>query len=381
VKENIGPGTAEQARLKKLSKATGVAMEELLKDYEEALVELINSEVEGNRERLAVNSVMNKHRRAIQRQTWKPRTPPVVVYGFIAGDAGMRDKADEMRRKTKRIIEKEGTQYAQDMQLINGDNEILDQREKIFGRDNPKHLEPLDPKLRLRSRTLFGFFKLNGKKKFRFGSIHTEDNKLAFGWSKIKTFTPCQTFAILKEDTPTTIKLNSSQAEDTMSVFKRIDEPWGKTKEDIHKVIMATIGKEITPLNGVEEHYKNFKDAWDRKIFVKGIVSWISLDRPSPWGSIWMGLMDPDAGIDEEFQVRVQIPKHLRIDWGEQSEVIIFGKDRREMVKTEDGEGREPGGVVIDVYGVWVIPGLGTPPASTQIETLSDEEEIEGWID
>jgi len=195
--EKVDISIVEKARLRRISKGLSLDLLVLLKEFEEEYTKLTDAKVEGNRERLAVNAVINKHRREMKKQQYVSKNPPVVIYGFLVGDAGMRDKAEEMREKVKRIIDKEGLQYAQDMQLINGDNEILDQRPHIYGRENPNHLEPLDPKLKLRSRTLFGCLKLNGESKFRYGSIHTEDNRLARAWDQIQFFTPFQTYGLL----------------------------------------------------------------------------------------------------------------------------------------------------------------------------------------
>jgi len=373
--------TKEHKRLEKLSKSLGIDVEELLKEFNEEYTKLETSKFKGNIEHLAVNGVMNRHRREKQRQLWTPRNPPVVVYGFITGDAGMRDKAQDMRKKARNTIEREGLQFAKDAQLINGDNEILDQRTHIYGKENPKHMEPLNPKLKLRSRTLFGCMKLNGESKFKYGSIHTEDNRLARAWDQIPFFTPFQTYGLVKENTDDNIRLNSSQAKETTSVFKKLNEEWGQTPEAIHKIIIDTIGKQLTSIDKVEEHYEAFKDAWDRKIFVKGVVSWLGLERPTSWGAIWMGLMDAEAGIEADYQVRVQIPPHIKVDFGEQSEVIVFGRTKRSNIRDEEDNWVPEGDVVITANGIWPIPGLTTPKETSQLETLEDEDQIEGWLE
>jgi len=94
-----------------------------------------------------------------------------------------------------------------------------------------------------------------------------------------------------------------------------------------------------------------------------------------------MGLMDPEAGFESEYQVRVQIPPHLTIDFGEQSEIIVFGRTKRSNIRDEEsGKWLPEGDVIVSAFGLWPIPGLTTPKETSKVETLADEEEIEGWL-
>jgi len=96
-----------------------------------------------------------------------------------------------------------------------------------------------------------------------------------------------------------------------------------------------------------------------------------------------MGLMDAEAGIETEHQVRVQIPEHVKVDFGEQSEVIVFGRTKRTAIRDEETQQWIPnkGDVVITANGIWPIPGLTTPKETSQLETLEDEDQIEGWLE
>jgi len=287
----------------------------------------------------------------------------------------MRDRAQEIRNKAKRYIDKNSIQAALDAQLVDGDNKVLDTRETIFGNENPGYLEPLDPKLKVRSKILFGFFRKNGQSKFKFTTWQTSDNKLARAWNQVPFFRHCQSFGIVKEDSATEMRLNASTAEATTSIFKAVAE-----ELDITKIITDTIGKQFTSIAAVPEHYKDYKDAWDRKIFVRGVVSWINLDRPTPWNAVWVGLMDSEEGLEGESQVRILVPEHIAIDFGEGSEVIVFGKTRQQSWIDKDTDEKVKGDVTIDVFGIYPIPGL-TTPKEPSVETLEDEEEVIGWID
>jgi len=140
---------------------------------------------------------------------------------------------------------------------------------------------------------------------------------------------------------------------------------------------METVEKQITPIEKIEEVHNATKDVWDRRIIIRGAVTWVSIDRPTPFGSIWMQVMDPD---NEENVVRCMIPEHLSIDFGEGSEIIIFGKTKVSKYRDKDSGELVEGDVIVDVHGIYPIPGLSTSREASIPETLEDETEIEGWI-
>jgi hypothetical protein len=367
VKIETSLSKVELKRLQDLAKRNKVPFEEVMQKFNETK-ETIKSD------RLAVTSVMNSYRRTKSfQQVAGKKSNIVTLYGFIIGDMGLFDKADQMRNKVKGYINKNGIQAAVEAQLINESNEILDQRQQIYGRDNPNYLEPLSPELHLRSRTLLMIARKNGDKEFKRGTIHTEDNRLAKGWEKVKFYTPCQVPVNLKEESDKDFKANSSSAEETTSVFKAIKEDM-----DIDKIIKEVTEKELTAIEGVEKFHEDFKDAWDRSIVIKGAVAWVSIDRPTPFGSVWMQIMDPD---NEENAVRCMIPSHLSIDFGEGSEVIVFGKTRVSKYKDQESGKLVDGDVIIDVHGIYPIPGLTTPKEVSIPETLADETEVNGWLE
>jgi len=198
--------------------------------------------------------------------------------------------------------------------------------------------------------------------------------------------------AIVREEIAEDIKLGSSSAEESMSVFKALKEDW-----DIRKIIDDTLSKhevefndeavtiedQWTPIKDVEKHHEAFKDAWDRRIFVKGVVAWINTDRPTPFGAVWMGLMNPD---NEDELVRVLIPEQISVDFGELSEVYVFGKTKRSKYKNQEAAENAPdsekyldGDVVVNATGIY--PVVPTPKDSSSVEGGADEKEIEGWLD
>ena len=380
-KENVKISTSlskvELKRLQDLATRNKVPVKEVMERFKEAKKTISN-------DRLAVTSVMNSYRREKSFQLVRKKGNIQVLYGFIVGDLGLFDRAEMIRNQVKSYIRKEGIEAAREAQLIDGDNRILDQRAQIYGRENPNYLEVLPPELHLRSRTLLMIARKNGDKTFKLGSIHTEDNRLARAWDKVKFYTPCQVPINLKEEIEDRktkegkvvifgdFKANSSSAQETTSIFKAVKEDW-----DVDKILMETVEKQITPIEKIEEVHNATKDVWDRRIIIRGAVTWVSIDRPTPFGSIWMQVMDPD---NEENVVRCMIPEHLSIDFGEGSEIIIFGKTKVSKYRDRDSGELVEGDVIVDVHGIYPIPGLSTSREASIPETLEDETEIEGWI-
>ena len=381
-KENIKISTSlskvELKRLQDLATRNKVPFKEVMERFKEAKKTISN-------DRLAVTNVMNSYRREKSFQLVGKKGNIQVLYGFIVGDLGLFDRAEMIRNQVKSYIRKEGIEAAREAQLIDGDNRILDQRAQIYGRENPNYLEVLPPELHLRSRTLLMIARKNGDKTFKLGSIHTEDNRLARAWDKVKFYTPCQVPINLKEEIEDRktkegkvvifgdFKANSSSAQETTSIFKAVKEDW-----DVDKILMETVEKQITPIEKIEEVHNATKDVWDRRIIIRGAVTWVSIDRPTPFGSIWMQVMDPD---NEENVVRCMIPEHLSIDFGEGSEIIIFGKTKVSKYRDRDSGELVEGDVIVDVHGIYPIPGLSTSREASIPETLEDETEIEGWLD
>jgi Txe/YoeB family toxin of Txe-Axe toxin-antitoxin module len=360
------------ARLKAIAKKNNESLENITKIFEEKKVELSKQGVTVNLERIAVNAVMNDYRKIKVRQTngFSKRKEAVFIEGFVTGDRGIWDKAENIRRAAKKYIDKNGLQAAVEAQLVDGDGNILDTREKVYGKDNPKYLEPLPPEIHIMERTLYGFFKRKNTKIFKYGSIQTNDNRLAKGWSKVKFSVPCEVYALLKEETDDDIKLSSSSAEDTLSIFKA-----SKTDIDIKTVIDSTLSGKWTEISKVEEFHEKFKDVWDRRIFVKGVVAWLGIDRPTAIGSIRMGLMNPD---NEDEIVIVEIPEQIPIDFGELSEIYVFGTTRRQKYYNEEKE-LVDGDVTITATGIF--PTIPTPRDSGYSGRKVDDSPVEGWID
>ena len=363
-----------EKKLRGLSKRLEKTYEEVLKKYQEEYKALEDLGFKGNKERLAYAKTFDYFRRqAYAREAKGQRRVPEHFEGFLWGALPFRDRAQEIRERAKLYVKRHGKVAAMQEQLIDREGNILDTREKIFGRDNPNYLKPLDPNLKLYEKTLFGIFRAPNED-FKFTSFQTTNNALAAAWEKIsmpkRCFVPCETWALRAGD-GTMNKLSGSVAQDTKTVFRPIERDW-----DIEKIIRETMKEDFVPLDEVETHYEDFKDAWDRYIVVEGMIVNITPEWRSQWWGVPARLIDPEGETDAT--VRIYIPNFWKINFGEYTEAIILGKTRRSMRYDRETGTREAGDVVIDCHGIFPLPGLTTSPSESISE---EEEEFEGWVE
>ena len=323
----------------------------------------------------AISAVINEIRKEKKRSNFTVKAEAEQVVGFIIGDGGTWDKIANMVAAAKAYIKKTSIAQAVQDNYINGDGQVLDRRQKIFGRQNEKYLTPLPEKISDCSRTLYLIARINGDEKYKRGTIQTNDASLCRAWGKaaLHQFVPCSTFGIVKDNNDSTFKLNSSQAEETTSVFKALNE-----EMDTGKIFMDVMGPQITEITKVERMYELTKEAWDRFIVVKGKVAWIARDRPSPFGAIKMAIMD-DSGNE----LIVSLPDQVNKDFGELSEVVVYGKPDRGDLKVVDESTNKAtyqkgkGDVFVNAVGVYVLKATPTDVFSSDV---SGEADIEGWV-
>jgi hypothetical protein len=378
----------EYKRLVRLAKNNNVSMEVVLDKFNVAMEEQKN-------EHIAVNAVVNEYRREKQKQAFqknKKKSEVSVITGFVIGTRGLWDKAENIRRVAKKFMDEHGVQAAKEQGLIDGDNNILDTRKKIYGRTNPKEGKPLPPNLHILDMMLFGFFRHNGEKRYKYTTLQTGDNRIARGWDKDivrgeKFYLPCQVPVVIKQELYDEITATSSSAEDTMSTFRGlkeeidvkavIDESLGpQTVKDSETGEEREVPERWTPLSKVEAYYEATKDAWDRKAFVKGMIAWIN-ENPDALGRLMIGLVNPD---NEDETIRVKFnPQCVPYDFGELSEVYVIGKPDRSKYKDPETKELQDGDVIIDAIAIFAV--IKTPRASAQGEQLPEDEIVPGWLE
>ena len=362
---------------------------DIKKMYHDAFDELVAQKASGDLEKLATNKVKTQVRKATRKAEFKASNDnsnkgiPEVRAGFIIGDVGMFDKIIPMINKARKYVTVHGLEAAKEAQIISRDEvdqtkftQVLDTRETMFGKPNEQFGKPLGLNQHERSRTVWMIAKANGTSDYKFGTLQTNDNVLALGWGKLKYFKPCQVPMIVKEDGVEEFKANSSTAADTKSIFKALNE----SEIDVDAVFDQVITPQLTEVKDIERTHELTKDAWSRHIFVKGIVDYIS-DRPTPIGTIRMRLMSEDCN----YEIWVEVPSHVPIEFGQSSTVVVIGKTERGSLKDEDDEGKTvwkkgQGEVQVKAYGFYCVPNECTPKSSGTTEMLGEEEPIDGWV-
>jgi len=349
--------------------------EELVTMFNDQIGKLTGKVPESGLKGFAISGVKNEIRKDVKRAAFVPKAEASPVIGFIVADTGLWDKIGNMIAAAQAYVKKTSIAIAVRDQYINGDGQVLDRRKKIFGRDNDDYLKPLKEKVVDSSRTLGLIARIGDGTDYKYGTIQTNDGPLARGWSKVRFFTPCQTFGIVKDNPKEGFfKLNSSQAEETTSIFKAVKEDI-----DVNAIFHQVIDPQLTAITAVERTYELIKEAYDRTLFVQGTVAWIARDRPNNWGAIRMGLMDDDGN-----EIVVSIPEYISKDFGELSKVIVIAKPDRGDLKVVDDETKKTtwekgkGDVYLQALGIYVVER--TPEDVYSADALGDTKEIEGWI-
>jgi hypothetical protein len=368
--------TVTEAALNDIVSTSGLNQEEIVEFFVRAVENMQAKGVKQNVERLAINSVRNEVRKLTKKQDFVPKAKAESIVRFVIGDSGLFDKINMIKNIAKSYSSKHGISAALERGYINEKNQILDTRKQIFGKDNPKYGEPLTEDVVDMSHTIHLLARINGDKVFKYGTMQSNDPKLCKAWNKLKFFTLAQTFGIVKENDKDQFKLNGSIAEETLSIFKAVKDE----DVDFEKVFLEYTTPKMTKIVDIEREHELTKEAWDRIVFVRGMVAWIARDRPSPFGAINMGLMDDEGNL-----VRVSIPEQVPSDFGESSEIVVIAKTDRGDLREENDEGKVryikgKGDVYLRAVGIYPLKGLTTPANINKVESLEQESELEGWI-
>lgn len=412
----ISEPTSMESLIYTLSQKNDIPVEELVVEYQKNYQDLSMKGVTANLEKLAYNAVLNLVRKKTKPKVdYVPKAKAEQVVGFVIADSGSFDKVEMLAGIARRYGTKYGLAAAVKAKLINENSEPIDTRDTVFGKSNEQKGKPLghrdkDGNFILnheRSRTLDMIAKLPNEEEWKLGTIQTNDNQLAFGWGKVKFGVLASIFGIIKENNPKPLtdeekvsmseeeqteyyakaeksfKLNSSNAEDTRSIFHAVHDDI-----DFDEIFMRVVGPKLTEIGEIPREYellpKNIKGKplWDHRFYVRGTVTWIARDRRSPIGTINMGLWNPETGAE----IVVQIPEHLAADFGENSEIIVICKLEKGDLRVE-GEGgkseyiKGEGVVRLDALGFYKIKGMTTPAETSSPEGLQEEAAIDGWMD
>lgn len=360
--------------LKKVAKERQLELNKLQAEYQEIIRSLKDRKIAGDLSVIARNIILGRHR---QLKPYKrARKYQIASFvGFKIGDLGIKDDAQRMREWARFIIDRDGVEEAKRLGLVAEQDDkivVLDTREKVFGRPNKNYRQPLDPKLKLRRRTLIMLAK-EGNGELEYTRLQTNNNKLALAWSQLPFYRPVAFPAAVQNHDNSGYLLSSSSAEATKTIFREVKEDW-----DVYSLYEAWAKENLTPFEDVIRYHDATKDAWDRWILLRGIVASINLESQSFRGTPCM-LIDPERGYDSSMAFLFYIPEHLKITFGVYSEIYLLGKTRGiETVDEETGQ-EYTSDVAIDAWGFMPIKGRSTKPEESLLEEEA-EEEVQGFI-
>ena len=372
--ENIEDPTSKLLRA--ISKSRKIPFKVLQEEYTATIEQVKAGGFTGNVELIAKNAILSKYRK-LPKIKRRSKYALGTFLGFKIGDIGMADDAQRMRDWAKFCVENRdrGQDWAIEHQLVREQGDtlvVLDTRQKVFGRPNKNYLEPLPPATKLRRRNIILLAKESTGETLEYSRLQTNDNKLALAWGQLPFHVPVTFPASIQTHDNAGYMLSSSSAEASKTVFRQVKEDW-----DIYNLFVDTLGEDVTPLNEFEKYHEATKDAWDRWVLLKGVVSNINFDSEN-WRGIPGTLIDPEMGYEAEYSVRFYVPQHLKVNFGQYSEIYLLGKSREIRRTDETSQKRVKVAVVVDAWGFMPIPGRTTTPQESLLE--DDEEEVEGFI-
>ncbi|MHC4748418.1 MAG: hypothetical protein ACYTFW_00955 [Planctomycetota bacterium] len=371
-------------RLKNIRKTRPkLSLEQLQQEFVQARNLLTQKRFTGDIDSVAVNAVMNRHRKLKPFVSSRSSAKISNFVGFKVGSAGIRDRAEEMRSWADGVIRRLGKQKALAQNLItmiNGEVVYLDTRDKVFGRENKNRGEPLDPDLKILSHDLFMMCKTAEDTNHRLARLQTSNNRLAVAWASLPSMRPVSFPAIEKERNPATLMLSGSMAEETRTVFKAINVDW--KPYDIFAKFAENV---VVPVGRIKRHFLSTMGDWNRWIITQGLVTDIRFNNNLPWRGTPATIADPEKGSDPKHQCNFYIPDHVDISVGALSEAYLIGFTKGRFVTTDevDAEGnpiRILQEVSIDAWGLHGIEGR-TVMDVEDIFGKREEEVIEGFID
>jgi len=363
-------------RLKSISTARKIPLEELTNEYIKIIEDLEKQGTKGDTKIIARNVMMGKYR---ERKPYKRKRKYRIgnLLGFKIGDLGMQDDAQRMRDWTEFVINRDGLETAVKQGLAKETEEsieTLDTRAKIFGRPNKQYGQPLSPTLKLRRRDLIFLAKEAIGETYEYARLQTKDNTFAIAWSQLPDHRLVAFPASVQSHDTSGYLLSSSKAEGTKTIFREVKETFDAFKE--FEKWAKTI---VTPINELPKYHEATKDAWDRWVVVKGVVASISYESETYRGIPCM-LIDSKEGFEAEESIMFYAPTHLKMNFGVYSEIYVIGKTRAIMDTDEDTKRKYTVDVVLDAWGFMPIPGKTTEPKSGLLESPDEEEEIKAFI-
>ena len=306
--------------------------------------------------------------------------------GYLIGAGEFRDRAQEMRSKAEKALEKDKGE-AMAAGLVDREGRVLDSRDKIFGRANTKKGTPLDPDVKWLEMILYGAFRVvDTDDPFVYTRFQTSNNTLAEAWAKIgfpeHAFQPCRTHGKIKVDEYGYL-IYGLTSSDSRTVFR------GKGVEinvDSGVAVREALGQYTVDIaesyNGYLAWLPQTKDKkpdmgkrytiWDAIMAVEGIITDIQWERRDFWKGIPAKMFDPDDVLSS---ISVYLPNTWNHNFGEYTMGIAYGRPDEVWVKGEgsDSYNTRSGVAEVRCMGFYPIPGMITESSQHTLDETQKE--------
>jgi len=312
--------------------------------------------------------------------------------GVIMGAGELRDKADEMRKKAKKVLESRdgGKGSAMSMNLVDVNGRVLDTREKLFGKPNEGCGKPLDPDMKLYEMNLVGAFREKGTDNpFAYTRFQTSNNNLAEAWAKIElpkhAFSPCTTFGKIKVD-KYGFMVYGLTGRDQPTVFKPCDATFNP-----QIAVEQALGQYMSPIGDAYEAYKTWLPElspakpdmtqkyvdWNAMVACKGLITDIQFERDF-WKGIPAKMWDLE---DVACSIDVYLPpSYKNPGFGEYTIGVIYGKPDEVWTKGANGNyDVRSGRAEIRAMGFYPMPDMITQGSTSQTMLEDNQTQYVGF--
>jgi len=289
-----------QQILEKYASRFGLTVDDLSKRYTEIYTSLSDAN-ETVRRKKALLRLTN----AIKRERGvAPNTDSFV--GIILGSSPVEDEVENQRRIAERIFAKDKERAVREG-YTNEDGVVLDRRDRVNFRDNPRKGLPLEG--HDYRRTIVGIATKEGEENYRLFKMRLY--REVAQTLDVPLNSPVQFRAIYKEGGEQQMTLNCSTATRFTPVEREID--------------VETILKEkklLTPLAEVEQWYQFNKTVRQAICITEGSVYRMRLEPNPNNGRRSVTITEPE---EPELLYTCSVPEHIPINFGEDSRVIVAG--------------------------------------------------------
>lgn len=348
--------------IKKWSEKLGITEEEIKKDFDKILLEEEKIHKNMSSEERQTQT-LRRLAMAFKKQL---RSPAIGFEGILIGASDSFDIVAKQRKEAIALY-KENPHKAIEDGLTNEEGVPLDTRQEwSTGNPNRNYGKPLPEHNWIR--TIYGIAVKTGTdtepKLFVMncnGEVAKNDNIPLFTSVKFRANNRT------KEGDSSYI-LNSS-------VFTKFEIDESLDLPNPENLLKKYCNDMNVKMEDLMSYHESEKDNYNRLAIIEGDVSTLILE-PTSVGSRRIVIEDETKMLEdlESQGITCWIPQRIKIDFGEQSKILVLGRTSQGKKLDENGnQTDEPGDIMINVFGLYAIPKYKIEPNIKEIT----EENIE----